>query len=126
MAPLLVYRIAESPQKPMFVIYNERRKTGRAYFRVADRSVQASRELRLILKNQHKDESAPFVYGEVEQWLMSFLRDNGEVTLEGLAQTAQISLEQASDVLIRLTASRVLEIHPGEQLDTYSLMQYQD
>ncbi len=123
---VLIYEIEESPQKPMFVIYNEKRKTGRAYFRVADRSVQASRELRLILKRQYKAEGTPFVYGETEQKLMAFLREHEEVTLAEFSEAGQVSMEQASEVLIRLTASGVLQIHPGEQLDRYSLMQYQD
>ena len=122
---VLIYKIEESDQKPMFVIYNERRKTGRAYFRVADRSVQASRELRLILKQWNRDESIPFTYGDTERWLMDFLRLNQQITLAAFSKEANISQEQASEILIRLTASKVLQIHPGEQIDYYSLMQYE-
>ena len=123
---VLVFAVEEAEKKPMFVIYNERRGTGRAYVRVADRSVQASRELRKILKMKQKGEGDPFVYGDTEQALMQFLQKQEHITLVELTEIAQISQEQASQVLVNLTASRVLQIHPGEQTDHYSLFEYQN
>lgn len=122
---VLIITVKESPEKPMFVIYNERRGTGRSYVRVADRSVQASKELRKILKMLRKEESAPFVYGETEQKLMQFLQEHSFITLKQLEELAHISPEEASQILIHLTAARVLQIYPGEQIDQYSLFEHE-
>lgn len=118
---VLVLDVKQAPSKPMFVIYNPKRKIGRAYFRVEDKSVQASRELRKILKMQQKGENPPFVYGEAVQALMGFLRQNPSITLPEFMELAQLPEQEASDILIRLTAANVLSISPSDKLDSYSL-----
>lgn len=117
---VLVLDIKEGETKPMFVIYNVKRKTGRAYFRVADKSVQVSRELRHILKKQHLEQQ-PFAYGATEQELMAYLRDNPTITLPDFMALSNISEEDASDILVQLTIARVLQIHPSDKLDQYAL-----
>jgi len=121
---VLIFDIKESPQKPMFVIYNTKRQLGRAYFRVADQSIQASRELRRILKIRQTNQNQGFSYGPSEQLLMSYFRENEHITLEIFSEIAHISEQEASDILIQLTSTNVLRIHPSDKQDQYSLRAY--
>ena len=118
---VLAIHIAESKEKPVFLIYNLYKKRGRAYLRVADRSVQSSRELRQILKARTKERASHFIYGEYEHKLMQLLAIEKKVDLKRFAEFANISHEKASEILVKLTIANVIEIHPGEQVDMYTL-----
>jgi predicted HTH transcriptional regulator len=51
---VLVFSIAASDQKPHYVIHDFENNLGKVYVRVADRSVQASKEMREVLKGERK------------------------------------------------------------------------
>ncbi|MBT29316.1 MAG: hypothetical protein CMO01_06605 [Thalassobius sp.] len=123
---VVAFYIEESQHKPVFLIYNFNKKIGRAYLRVADRSVQSSRELRQILKARTKNTEAYFVYGEHERQLIQYASSNGKIDIEGFANYAGISKEKASEIMVKLTIANVLEIHPGEQKDFYSVKEVAD
>ena len=116
---VLIFTIEESIHKPVFLIYNQKKQTGRAYFRVADKSVQASKELRKILKIKHKAQDAFFAYGEIEQKLMKQFATEEQVSVQSFATFANITAEQASSTLIQLTVANVLEIIPNDEQDWY-------
>lgn len=118
---ILAFEVKKSIQKPVYLIYNVKRGSGRAYIRVEDKSVQASREVRMVLKAQNKPESNGFNYGEKEQFLIKYLTQNEKVRLEEYANAASIKLEEASETLIQLTISNVLELHPADGQDWYTL-----
>ncbi|MEM1138176.1 MAG: ATP-binding protein [Bacteroidota bacterium] len=121
---VLAFHIEESNEKPVFLIYNFNRHLGRAYLRVADRSIQSSRELRKILKARTKEREAFFVYGEYERKLIQFATLEGKIKLKDFAVYANIQEEQASEILVQLTLANVLEIHPEEQGDLYSVKEF--
>ena len=123
---VVAFHIKESKKKPVFLIYNFYKKLGRAYLRVADRSVQSSRELRQILKARTKNTEASFVYGEHERMLIQFASSEGRIDIEGFAKYADISLKKASEIIVKLTIANVMEIHPGEQKDYYSVKEITD
>jgi len=118
---VLAIHVAESKEKPVFLIYNFYRQSGRAYLRVADRSVQSSRELRKILKARTKAKEGSFIYGEHEQKLMKLLALEEKIDVTRFAEFASITRDKAAEILVKLTIANVTEIHPGEQLDHYSL-----
>lgn len=118
---VLAIHVSESKEKPVFLIYNFYNQKGRAYLRVADRSVQSSRELRRILKARTKERSSHFNYGEHEHKLMQLLAIEEKIDVTRFADFAGIAKEKAAEILVKLTIANVTEIHPGEQLDTYSL-----
>jgi predicted HTH transcriptional regulator len=117
---VLIYRISQSEKKPVFLLYNLKKKVGKAYFRVADKSVQASRELRQILKwRSQSDRDSFFEYGELERKLVQLIERDGKTTIAVFAQEAQISTQKAASILVRLTTSNLLEIQPNDEEDFF-------
>lgn len=119
---VLVYHIKESPKKPVFLIYNLKRKTGRAYYRYLDKSVQASYELRQIMKARHLEkDSSWFQYGDIERKAIQFISEQESLSVEQLADLANIPHQKASQVLVQLTISNVLDILPSDEQDLFFL-----
>ncbi|MGB0522722.1 MAG: helix-turn-helix domain-containing protein [Flammeovirgaceae bacterium] len=117
---VLIYSIKESEKKPVFLIYNFKRKTGRAYYRYLDKSVQASWELRQIMKARHKkSEFSWFEYGELERKLMKRLDETTTISVDAFAEFANISPKKASETLVQLTISNVLDILPSDEQDLF-------
>jgi predicted HTH transcriptional regulator len=116
---VLVFYIHPSPERPVFVIYNFKRNTGRAYVRVADRSVQASREVRQILKLGGQSQGSGFTYGDHERTLFKHLGQQPTITVEAFARLAGLPREAASDILVRLTLAGALTLNPAEEADEF-------
>ncbi len=116
---VLVYQVFESVDKPHFVqLENEKQPI--CYVRIKDRTVQASKEVRQILRREHQ-EGIQFSYGETERWLMDYLRQHQTITLEYFASYNNLPVWLASRKLVLLVLSQVLKIEPGEITDQYSL-----
>ncbi len=116
---VLVFEILPSEIKPVFLIYNFKKNTGVAYIRVADQSLQASREMRKILQGSSLNQDTVFTYTEKEQTLMRYLAQNQRISVEIFAEVAKISIQEASDILVRLTLSKVLRVKPEEMKDWF-------
>jgi hypothetical protein len=116
---VLVFQIPRSREKPHAVKLTDD-PTPRVYVRVQDRSVQASKEMRQILKKEADNQDGiGFVYGQKEQILMRILEENKKITLEGFAQAAKLPLWLASKTLVRLVLANVIKILPEEGQDSY-------
>lgn len=116
---VLAFFIEASKTKPIFVIYNFKSNRGRAYVRRADRSIQASREMRQILKAQHQTENVLFTYGIYEQMLMRLLAEQTKTSVKTFAQYANIADKDASAILVKLTLAGVLVIEAQEDFDFF-------
>ena len=116
---VLIYTIPKSPFKPHYVDLDGILENRRAYVRVADRSVQASREMREILKGERKGLNIRFQYGEKEKTLMKYLADNQQITVETYATIANISRKIASRTLVVLVLANVLKVQPHEIQDFF-------
>jgi hypothetical protein len=117
---VLVFTIPKSQKKPHFVqLENEEIK--KAYVRVKDRSVQASREVKQILRRENED-GIKFSYGDKEKILMIYLAENQKITLEKFAEIAKIPPRLASHTLVLLVLSNVLKVQPDEVMDWYYLV----
>jgi predicted HTH transcriptional regulator len=117
---VLVFNIPKSKEKPHFV-HLENEEHRKAYVRVKDRSVQASREVKQILRRENED-GIKFTYGDKEKVLMTYLSENQKITIEKFAEIAKISLRSASHTLVLLVLSNVLKIQPDEVMDWYYLL----
>lgn len=135
---ILRYYISESPKKPHFVLEPEpvpahvfpkpspakrpnlRKRT---YVRVADRSIQASREMREILRRRQQAQNIGFRWSEKEQALMQYLQEHPYITLRTYAIIANIPLPVASRTLVRLVLANVLDIQAAEGEDLFVLRQ---
>ena len=118
---VLIYRIPSSPDKPHVVHLESEPKS---YIRVADRSIQASKEVREILKARRKNIQIKFHYGEKEQKLMAYLGVHPTITREKFMEIAQINRKMASATLVRLVLANVLTIEPAETEDVYRAVTY--
>ena len=87
--------------------------------RVADRSVQASKEMKEILKGERKGLNIKFNYGEKERILMKYLAENPSITVETYANLANISRKVASRTLIVLVLANVIKVQPNEVQDFF-------
>jgi predicted HTH transcriptional regulator len=116
---VLVYQIYESVDKPHFVQL-ETDPHPICYVRAKDRTIQASKEMKQILRREN-EEGLSFAYGEIERWLMEYLRANQQISLSEFALKCNLPIWLASRKLVLLVLSRVLKIEPGENQDQYSL-----
>lgn len=128
---IIRYYIPESTRKPHFVVekeakvlpgtpgMNNRIAQKRTYFRVGDRSIQASRELREILRRQQNPKDIRFMWGEKEQLLVQYLQEHASITVQEFAALANISRYMASRTMVLLVLANVLEIIPAEKQDVY-------
>ncbi|MCH7401310.1 helix-turn-helix domain-containing protein [Belliella kenyensis] len=113
-----VFSISKSAQRPHY-IQEENRK--RAFIRVADRTVQASKEVWEILRKGKYQKDVIFTYGRKETVLMQALEERKSLTLKEYAALAKLPRFLASKTLIKLVLANVLEIIPQEIEDRYQL-----
>jgi predicted HTH transcriptional regulator len=111
-----VYKIAKSAHRPHF-IYEDKKK--KAFVRVKDRSIQASKEMWEILKRQKKQENIIFKYGKKEEILMKALESKSSITLKEYMQLAKLPVYIASRTLVRLVLANVLDVVPQESEDRF-------
>lgn len=116
---VLVYQVFESLEKP-HAIQLETNEHPTFYVRAEDRSVQASKEIRQILRRQN-DPGVSFQYGDAERWLMEYLHQNATITLTDFATKADLPRWLAARKLILLVLSHVLQVDPDELGDRYYL-----
>lgn len=116
---LLHYYVPSGTAKPYFAKEKPDDRYGKAYVRVGDRSVQASRELRKILKFQNNPTDVRFEYGENVRMLFRCLAESDHITLHQLRERTGLSYEQASELLVLMVNSNALRIIPREGEDWY-------
>jgi len=122
---VIVATVEESREKPHF-FRNDGDETDppKAYIRVHDKSVLASREVVRILHDEDPD--APplrISIGENERFLFRFLDTHERITLREFAHLVNISERRASRILVRLVRAGVIRIHTEEKEDFYTLAQ---
>jgi predicted HTH transcriptional regulator len=110
------YRIRKSAERPHFIVENDKRK---AFVRVRDKSIQASREMWEILKREKKQADIVFQYGRKEEILVKALEDRTSITLREFMQLAKIPVYVASRTLVKLVLANVLQVIPQESEDLF-------
>lgn len=116
---VLVYDIKKSPFKPHYVDLDGIVENRKAYVRVEDKSVQASREMKEILKGERKAKNIKFHYGDKERTLMKYLAENSSITVDTYANIANIPRKVASRTLIVLVLANVIKVQPHEMQDLF-------
>jgi Fic family protein len=94
----------------------------KAFVRAEDKSVQASREMKEIIRRKRKGRNVKFHYGDKEKLLFNYLDEHGTITLEEFADLAGISKYAASRTLILLVLANVVKIIPTEKGDLYGIV----
>lgn len=113
-----IFKIPVSAQRPHYLKDKEKKQ---AYIRVEDRSVQASKEVWEILRRGKNPKDMVFTYGKKEEILMKALGESNKITLNEFAKLAKLPRFLASKTLVRLVLANVLEIHPQESEDFFTL-----
>lgn len=116
---IIIYTIFESKLKPHCAVHDQKSKWHKGYIRLADRSVQASKEMKEILRRERKAAAVKFTYGDKERVLMKYLDQHDSITLKSYAKLAGIRPYLASRTLITLVLANVLQIIPREGEDLY-------
>ncbi len=111
-----VYEIPKSHIRPHYLLENNKKK---AYIRVEDKSIQASREMWQILKKQQNETNIVFKYGRKEEMLVKALEEKQSITLSEYMRLAKIPVYLASRTLVKLVLANVLEVIPREYEDVY-------
>ena len=117
---IAIFHIEEGSKKPYSLCLDG---TKRSYIRMKDESLQASREMREIIRRQQRSRDIHFQYGDKEQLLMQHLEEAGEITLKEFSKLARISQYTAARTLVRLVLANVLDIVPTGTGDRYMLRQ---
>ena len=126
---IVLIRVPESANKPHTLIPFDSSgrlvrtgpKTG--YVRVADKSMQASKETLGVMRGNHPD--APGLrmgIGYNERTLIEFLQKNERVTVNEYADYINISRRRASRIMINLVRAGIIFLHTGEKADYYTLV----
>lgn len=114
---LLVIRVPESEDKPVYV----KEKEGRtAYLRDSDRNQVASRERIEVMKKQASGKGVTFEYGPREQKLFRYLNEYGEITVEKFAHLTDVSSDKASGILVNLVSAGVLNLFSKDNIDYFT------
>ena len=119
---IVVLEVPESTIKPHYARETKHQRWGKAYVRVEDKSLQASKELCRVLRGEKSESSSGFMYGDHEKLLMNLLGENEHITLKQYSKHAGLSPHHASDILVRMTLNNVLRIIPKERGDLFEFV----
>ena len=117
---VLLITVPESAGKPHYVTVDPVNDLKRAYIRVEDKAVQASKEVREILKGERAARNIRFTYGDKEQTLMKHLGEHPNITVDLFASIANIPRKIASRTLVLLVLANVLKVQPDEVVDRFT------
>src|SRR5690625_4027555 len=109
--------IAEADKNPVFIKNSQKRLV---FIRENDESVLASEECAEILKNRTQRSGVTFEYSENEQMLFRYLYEYGEITVNKYSQLINVSSYRASQILINLVCSGVLDLFRKKKIEYYT------
>lgn len=118
---VLVYNVKASEKKPHYVIEDFKTRRGKAFVRVKDKSIKASKEVWEILKRSSRNRDIKFNFGDKEKLLLNYLDQRGSITLAQFRELAGINTWTASRTLVLLVLANVLKVEPDDKSDIYML-----
>lgn len=120
---ILHYCIFPGEDKPYFAFEKKNHRYGKAFVRVKDRSIQASPEIRKILKYSNQPANVHFQYGFNEKLLFNYLNDHEKVTVKEFREISGLDYRSASSTLVKMVLANTLKIVPREKEDWYLAVQ---
>lgn len=120
---VLHYFILPGQKKPYFALEKKKARYGKAFVRVRDRSIQASPEIRKILKFSNHPSDIHFQYGSKEKLLFNYLNDHEKVTVNEFREISGLDYHSASAMLVKMVLANTLRIVPREKEDWYLAVQ---
>jgi len=122
---ILFVKIDEGLNKPYkLMIENTDTKQihHRAYIRIGEKSVEASREMYRLLKNSSSGKPLKISIGENEKRLFSYLEKKEKATVKDFSRLVNISERRAERLMIKLVQAGVLQIHNDSTRDYFTLV----
>lgn len=117
-AEILHYSISEGLEKPYFSFLDKGHRYGKSFIRVKDHSIQASYEVRQILKRSNRNQP-PIVFEEKTKELFDYFKNHKGITLNQYMELSGLDKKLASNKLIDLALSGALKIEPKEGGDVF-------
>jgi len=120
---VLVVHVPASGDRP-HVLRPDRRPDGslpkqRAFVRVDDQSVEASREAVALMKAERRGEAVTFTFGDAERKLLQYLERHERITVREYARMNRLPPWKASKALVTLARAGIVALHPREGGDDY-------
>ncbi|WP_412067310.1 helix-turn-helix domain-containing protein [Rubrivirga sp. IMCC43871] len=114
----LVVHVPASPDRP-HVLKPDRRPDGtlpkqRAFVRVADQSVEASKEAVALMRAEARGDAVTFTFGEPERKLLAYLERHERITVREYATLNRMPPWRASKALVTLALAGIVTLHPRE------------
>jgi len=119
---VVAFRIQSTRKKPHFLKKENSRKDSTAYIRYQDKSIQASTELIRVIKMRKRMRNGYLLkYNEAVKSAVKMLDSHLTITLSEFQKFGGFSRTEASDTMIDLVLSDVVELIPGDHGDIYKL-----
>ena len=123
---VICIEIPDSPDKPHFLVEHDDPEP-KAYIRVGENSIQASREMvKVLLHEAGKTGPVRIIIGEAERRLFLHFETRDRITVNEYSDLINVSHRRASRLLIRLVRAGVLAIHSTEKTDYFTLRKLPD
>ncbi len=122
---IIVINIPQSKIKPHRVEFEDKEASKtikRAYIRVGEKSVIASKEMTRLMTSQTNGEPLKLSIGDKEKRLFAYLEQYERATVKEFAKLVNISERRAERLLIRLVRAGVVQIHNDSTRDYFTLV----
>ncbi len=122
---VVVVRVESSCERPHAVVSTDGRdnRRGIVYVRSRAESVQASREMVRLMREQRPDARPLLLYiGDRERRLFAYLEEHQRITVAEFARLVNISRRRALQLLIRLVRAQVLVLHTDAPTNYFTLV----
>ena len=116
--------ISESQNKPHKLVKDPDAKhpEKRAYIRVGENSVMASREMARVLAKTSDGKPLRMIVGDKEKRLFAYLDKYERATVKDFSKLVNISRRRAERLMVRLVKAGVLQIHADSAHDYFTLV----
>lgn len=118
---VLLVDVAKGVQKPYYAIDDEGKWW--VYFRSNDKTVLASKILIEVLKKRDNENGVLLHFAEQEKLLLSYLADNGRITLKQFSKLTRSAYKNAQKVMVNLILMGVIKPHITEKEEYYVMAQ---
>lgn len=121
---VVVIYIPESQEKPHYIVNDEVKKSQRrAYIRVGEKSMIASREMARVLAGQNENaKPIKLSIGDKEKRLFLYLEKYEKATVKDFSKLVNISNRRAERLMVRLVRAGALQIHVDANSDYFTLV----
>ena len=117
---LIALHIPNSPDKPHQVA-GEGDHDGQVYLRHQSCTVPASDEMIKVLMNRDESQWEPIPLDKLEQAVVDYLLQQGQITLKQYCRWVNISERRGSRILVKLLQAGVLNLFQQQRQDHYGL-----